>query len=143
MSNQILEYHRHRFIRPDKDSDVVALFLFSLTPESHRSAGLPVGQDHAFWTEVRLSRDLAARGGWATLSQKEKAKCMYRFAVERIQERGGKLRDAPMFWTATSVLKDGPPWDPASIDFPPKAPIAFEPSGGVDARSREGAGLAG
>ena len=145
MSKLVLEFHDWRETKADKDSELVAIFLFSLTTENDRQAGIQLDQEHAFWTEVRLSRDLAGRGRWPQLSKTDRIGAMFRWAQEKIQQRGRKLRQAPMFWTATGSLADGPPadWNLSAPD--PKAePIVFEPTDEIRASvaaSREAAGL--
>lgn len=146
MSKLVLEFHDWREMKADKDSEVVALFLFSLATENDRQAGVRLDQDHAFWTEVRLSRDLARRGRWPQLSKTEKIKAMFRWAQEKIRQRGRKLRQAPMFWTATGSLAEGPPsdWDLKTLKFPKAEPIVFEAADDIRASeqaSREAAGL--
>jgi len=126
VSQLILELHDWRRTKPDDNNELVAIFLFSLTSLSNRQAGVRLDQEHTFWTEVKLSRDLASRGRWPQLSRKDKMKAMFRWAQERIKERGKKLRQAPMFWTATSELQDGPPWTLDSIRFPNAEPVVFE-----------------
>jgi hypothetical protein len=111
MAKLLLTYHGYRKNKPDDENELRALFLFTLMPESEVKAGIRPDHTKTFWTEVRLSRDLAARGRWAALSGEEKLKAMLRFAEERIQEAGRKLREAHMVWSATSPLRDGPPWD--------------------------------
>jgi len=140
----ILELHDWRKVRPDDDNDLIALFLFSLTTESSRQAGIQLDQEHTFWTEVHLSRDLVARGRWSSLSSRDKIKAMFRWAQEKILERGCKLRQAPMFWTATSPLASGPPWEVASIEFPNAPPVVFETTDEMATSglgARDGAGL--
>ena len=71
---------------------------------------------------------------------------MFRWAQERIQQRGRKLRQAPMFWTATSTLADGPPagWNLNGVKFPKADPVVFETADEIRASemaSREAAGL--
>ena len=141
----VLELHDWKEMSPDDESDTIALYLFTLMPVSERSSGVRPGAAHSFWTEVRLSRDLASRGRWVGLSKKEKLKAMFRFAQERIQEAGRKLRQAPMYWTTTSPLRDGPPWDLAQVVFPKSPPAIFEPTPPEESPSllaRKAAGLA-
>jgi hypothetical protein len=123
----VLELHDWREMRADDENDMVALFLFTLMPASERRSGVKPGAAHSFWTEARLSRDLAARGRWAGLSRKEKLKAMFRFAQESIREAGRKLRQAPMYWTPASPLGAGPPWDLAAVEFPKAPAFFFEP----------------
>ena len=146
MSKMVLEFHDWRKMKADKDSELVAIFLFSLTTESDRQAGVQLDHDHAFWTEVHLSRDLTCRGRWPQLSKADKIKAMFRWAQEKIQQRGGKLRQAPMFWTATGPLAEGPPseWNLSSIKFPKAPPVVFEAQDDIrssEQASREAAGL--
>ena len=146
MSKLVLELHDWREMKADKDSELVAIFLFSLTTENDRQAGVRLDQEHAFWTEVRLSRDLAGRGRWPQISKQDRIRAMFRWAQERIQQRGRKLRQAPMFWTATSSLADGPPadWNRSAFKFPKADPVAFETADEIrasEAASREAAGL--
>ncbi len=126
MSKLVLEFHDWRELRADDENERAALFLFSLASESSRKAGIRLDQEHTFWTEVKLRRDLAARGSWPQLSKQDTLKAMFRWAQERILARGTKLRQAPMFWTATSPLASGPPWDLSSVQFPKAPPVTFE-----------------
>ena len=126
MTRWILELHDWRQSRPDDGNEVIAIFLFTLLSMAERQSGVKPDHTKTFWTEVKLSRDLAGRGRWAGLAKDQKLKAMFQFAVERIVEAGRKLREAPMFWTPTSPLKDGPPWDLGSIQFPRPDPVIFE-----------------
>jgi hypothetical protein len=126
MTQWILELHDWRKSKPDDDYEVIACFLFTLLSMSELQSGVKPDHTKTFWTEVKLSRDLARRGRWASLMKDQKLKAMYQFAVEKIVEAGRKLREAPMFWTPTSPLKDGPPWDLESIKFPRPDPVVFE-----------------
>ncbi len=146
MSKLVLEFHDWREMKSDKESELVAIFLFSLTTENDRQAGVRLGKDHAFWTEVSLSRDLAHRGRWPQISKTDRIRAMFRWAQEKIQQRGNKLRQAPMFWTATGALADGPPsdWDLGALKFPKADPVVFETADEIrvsEAASREAAGL--
>ena len=146
MSKLVLEFHDWRLMKPDKDSELVAIFLFSLTTAGDHEARVQLDHDHAFWTEVRLSRDLAGRGRWPQLTRDEKIKAMFRWAQERIQQRGQKLRQAPMFWTATGSLANGPPaeWNLDAVKFPKAEVVMFETTDGMrssEQASREAAGL--
>ena len=126
MARMVLQFHDWREEAPDDESEVVALFLFSLRAEEDRKAGAKPDHNQTFWTETRLARDLAARGGWPQLSKREKLKAMFRFAQERIQEAGRTLRQAPMFWKPESPLEGGPPWDLSGVPFPKPCSIVFE-----------------
>ena len=126
MPQWILELHDWRQWKPDDDNEVIASFLFTLLSLAERESGVKPDHTKTFWTDVKLSRDLASRGRWAGLTEGQKLKAMFQFAVEKIVEAGRKLREAPMFWTPTSPLKDGPPWDLGSIQFPRPNPLAFE-----------------
>ncbi|MBI4603212.1 MAG: hypothetical protein HY721_14750 [Planctomycetes bacterium] len=126
MARMVLEFHGWRETKPDDDNELKALFLFTLMTAAERQSGVKPDHTKAFWTEVRLSRDLASRGRWGTLSRDEKIKAMFRFAVERIQEAGRNLREAPMFWTTQSRLGEGPPWDLSGLEFPKPHAVAFE-----------------
>ena len=143
MSRMVLEFHNWRKSKPDDDHEIKALFLFTLMTEAERESGVKADHNRTFWTEARLARDLAARGRWGDLSRQEKIKAMFRFSQERIQEVGRMLREAPMFWTPTSPLKDGPPWDVSSIQFPQAPPVIFEPPSAADPslEARKAAGL--
>ena len=143
MSRMVLEFHNWRESKPDDDYEIKALFLFTLMTESERQSGVKADHNRTFWTEARLSRDLAARGGWAALSRGDKIKAMFRFAQEKVQEAGRLLREAPMFWTPTSLLKDGPPWDVSTIQFPKAPPVIFDTPGEDTSslESRKAAGL--
>lgn len=144
MGRMVLEFHDWQEQKPDDDNEVIALFLFSLLAEEDRRSGLRPNHNQTFWTEVRLSRDLASRGRWPQLSKNEKLQAMFRFAEERIQEAGRKLRQAPMFWTPESRLEAGPPWDISRVPFPRPSAVAFEVEPGAFAQrleSRKAAGL--
>lgn len=146
MSKMVLEFHNWRKTKPDDDNDPKILFLFSLRTEAERQAGSKLDHTKTFWTEVRLSRDLAKRGRWASLSEEDTRKAMFRFAQEKIQEFGRKLREAPMFWTPTSALREGPPWDLSKVQFPKAPPVVFEVQPGAEGSillARKAAGLAG
>jgi hypothetical protein len=122
----VLQFHGWQELRPTDESEIVALFLFSLMPAADRERGLKPTRLQTFWTEASLSRDLAARGRWPSLSKADKLKAMFRFAQERIQEAGRKLRQAPMYWTPRSPLEAGPPWDLARVPFPRPSAMVFE-----------------
>ena len=146
MSKLVLEFHDWREMKADKDSELVATFLFSLTTENDRQAGVRLDRNHAFWTEVCLSRDLAGRGRWPQLSKTDRIRAMFKWAQEKIRQRGHKLRQAPMFWIATSPLADGPPsdWNLSALKFPKADPVVFETTDELHASaaaSREAAGL--
>jgi len=146
MARMVLEFHNWRMTKPDDENELKVLFLFSLQSEGERQSGLRPDHTKTFWTEVRFSRDLATRGRWATLSQDDKIKAMFRFAQEKIQESGRKLREAPMFWTATGALREGPPEDVSRVQFPKAPPVSFEPRAPESSSSllaRKAAGLAG
>lgn len=143
MARMVLAFHNWRQTKPDDDNELKIIFLFSLRTEEEHKAGVKPDHNQTFWTEVRLSRDLVTRGGWAGLSKTDKIKAMFRFAQERIQEVGRKLREAPMFWTATGSLRQGPPWDVAKIQFPAAPAVTFEArsvesSSGLGARKAAG-----
>jgi hypothetical protein len=146
MSQMVLEFHGWRNTKPDDDNELKVLFLFSLQTEAERLSGGKLDHTKTFWTEARLSRDLAARGRWAALSKAERIKALYVITWQKIQEAGRKLREVPVFWTATSPLRDGPVGDEyASVSLKPEvmifdAPVA--PSNSV-LETRKAAGLAG
>ena len=144
MSRMVLEFHNWQESKADDNYEIKALFLFTLMTEAERQSGVKADHNKTFWTEARISRDLTARGSWANLSRRDKIKAMFRFSQERIAEAGRRLREAPMFWTPTSSLKDGPPWDVSSIQFPKAPPVLFERPGaaGPSLKSRRAAGLA-
>jgi hypothetical protein len=141
----VLEFHDWREEKPTDEHELIALFLFTLRPAADLEAGIRPDRSQAFWTETRLSRDLAARGRWPSLAKKDKLKAMFRFAVEAVVEAGGrKLREAPMFWTPQSPLAGGPPWKIEDIAFPEAKPVAFEarvPEENTSLLARKGAGL--
>jgi hypothetical protein len=143
MRELLLEFHGWRTAKADDDSDLVALFLFSLMPAERRRGGAAPRHEDCFWTEVRLSRFLAEQPGWRSLSQEEKLKAMFQNAVESVKTAGRKLRQAPMFWTATSPLRDGPPWDLAKVEFPRMSPVSVDADAGREVRlaARKAAGL--
>ena len=144
MSQLALEYHNYRELKPTDDSEIVALFLFSLRPEEERRAHLRPTHNQTFWTEVTLSRDLASRGRWPQLSKGEKLKAMFHFAQESITEVGRKLRQAPMFWTPQSRLAGGPPWDLSAVPFPQPNGVVVDPAADTDIQyteARKAAGL--
>ena len=144
MSRMVLESHGYRENKPSDEHEIIALFLFSLRSAAERKAGLKVDHTKTFWTEVGLSRDLASRGKWAQLSREDKLKAMFKYAQEKIVESGRKVRQAPMFWTTSSPLRDGPPWDLAGIQFPKAPPVEFEtppPQESAYLEDRRAAGL--
>lgn len=144
MARMVLEFHNWRKTKPDDDSELKAIYLFSLRTEAEKQSGVKADHTKTFWTEVRLSRDLSARGRWAGLSPEDKYKAMFRFAQEKIQEVGRKLREAPMFWTTSSPLRDGPPWDLSRVTFPAPSAVAFEarsPEQSSALQARKAAGL--
>ena len=138
MSELILQYqdryrltHAHRskgpltFIlsildgtRLDEDSNMIALFFFSLQAKEDHDQGLPLHSDDYFWTEVFLCRQLAATAGWKTLSKKAKCKQMFRHAVEELKSARRKLRQVTLAWTPGSGIEKGPAVAAAEIDFP-------------------------
>ncbi|MCZ6792461.1 MAG: hypothetical protein O7J95_02470 [Planctomycetota bacterium] len=144
MEPQILEFHRWRQGRPDDENEFVVLFHFSLMPRSRREAGQRPEHSDCFWTEVSLQRLLAEKPGWKELSKDDRIKVMFRHAQESIQEARRKLRQAPIFWTATSKHRDGPAHDPKTIEFPATALLDVEPEDPASAlrySARKGAGL--
>ena len=144
MERLVLEFHDWKELKPNDDSEIVALLLFTLQPESQRKAGRKRDHNDAFWVETTLSRDLARRGRWAQLAKSEKLKAMFHFAQQRIIIAGRKVREAPMFWTTQSDLRDGPPDSYASSKFPAPNAIVFSPGDELavaSAHSREAAGL--
>ncbi len=146
MARMVLEFHNWRESKPDDDHELKIWFLFSLLSEVERQSGVRPDHTKTFWTEVRLARDLASRGRWASLSKEEKIKAMFRLAQERILQAGRKLREAPMFWTAMSPLKDGPPWDLSQVQFPKGTPLVFDTRSLDESPSlhaRKAAGLVG
>ncbi|HVR75552.1 MAG TPA: hypothetical protein VMT52_14545 [Planctomycetota bacterium] len=126
MSRMVLEFHGYRENKPSDEHEIIALFLFTLRSAADCRSGLKADHTKTFWTEVGLSRDLASRGKWAQLSREDKLKAMFRYAQEKIVESGRKLRQVPMFWTTSSPLRDGPPWDLAGIQFPKAPPVELE-----------------
>jgi len=138
MSQLVLQYHNkyrlthaHRSKGPlawalsildgtryDEDSDIIALFLFSLQAKEDHDQGLPLQSGDYFWTEVFLCRQLAATAGWKTLSKKAKCKQMFRHAVEELKNARRKLRQVTLAWTPGSGIEKGPAVAAAEIDFP-------------------------
>jgi hypothetical protein len=144
MNRWTLTFHGHRQLKATDKSAAILWLLFSLVSEKDGKTGARLGQDHIFWTEVTLSRDLAERPGWKELSDEDVRKAMFRAAQESIQEVGRKLRQTPLFWTPQSPLAGGPPWDLASVRFPAPHAITFEIADDGSASgqgAREGAGL--
>ena len=90
MSQLVLQYHNkyrlthaHRSKGPlamalnildgtryDEDSDMIALFFFSLQSKEDYDQGLTPSSDECFWTEVFLSQQLAETDGWKKLRKK-------------------------------------------------------------------------
>ena len=143
----VLEFHRWRKMRPDDDNELIAIFCFSLMPAGWREAGeageRPSHED-VFWTEVKLAHRLAEAPGWQKISPTDKIKAMFQHAVEQIRAAGRKLRQAPMVWTPTSDLRNGPPWELRAIRFPKAPPVTFsreEPAESPRFLARKAAGL--
>ena len=138
MSQLVLQYHNkyrlthaHRSKGPlaialgildgaryDEDSDMIALFLFSLQSKEDHDQGVPLASDDYFWTEVFLCRQLAQCDGWKKLNKKAKLKLMFHHAVETLKEARRKLRQVTLAWTPGSGIEDGPAVSPADIEFP-------------------------
>jgi hypothetical protein len=121
----VLEFHTWRWGRPDDDNERIALYCFSLMPVNWRQAGDDLSHEDVFWTEVKLPRLIARQPGWAQLSKEDMARAMFQHAVEQIVQAGRKLREAPIIWTPTSKLRNGPPWDLSAIQFPEAPPVTF------------------
>lgn len=143
MSDWVLEFHGYRENPPTDESEIVALFCFSLMDAAERRSGKRPDHTKTFWTETSLSRDLGARGRWASLSKRDKLKAMYLHARSSIVESGRRVRQAPLFWTATSPLREGPPWDLSRATFPKPSvevfSLAQEPAASFgDARKAAG-----
>ena len=144
MEPQILEFHNWRMLPPDDDNELIALFHFSLMPEALRKSGRKPQHDDCFWTEVGLHRLIAEEPGWRKLGRKAKIKVMFRHAQEKIKEARRKLRQAPIFWTATSEHLDGPAYDPGEIRFPGAPPVRADwedRESAIRFTARKGAGL--
>ena len=129
--------------RYDEDSDMIALFFFSLQSKEDYDQGLAPDSADCFWTEVFLSRQLAETDGWKKLGKKAKLKVMFHHAVESLKEARRKLRQVTLHWTPGSGMEKGPAVDPSEIDFPGMEPIIvdFEPSDDSRFLARTGAGL--
>jgi len=143
MGRMVLQSHNWRESKPDDNHELKVLFLFTLTSEAEQQSGVKPDARRTFWTEVRLSRDLATRGRWAVLSKAERIKAMFRYAQEQIRDAGRKVREVPLFWTPASRLGDGPPWDLTTIEFPKAPPYIFEKTQDSDPslEARKAAGL--
>ena len=144
MKRIILEFHNWRMMAPDDDNELVALFHFCLMPEELRKSGKKPEHTDCFWTEVPLQRFLVERPGWQKLAKGDKVKVMFRHAEEQIREAKRKLRQAPLFWTTKSKHRNGPAWDPATIQFPKAPAVVFDAEEETTAprfAARKGAGL--
>ena len=139
MSQLVLQYHNkyrlthaHRSKGPlamalsildgtryDEDSDMIALFLFSLQAKEDYDQGKPLLSDDYFWIEIFLCRQLAETDGWKKVSKKDKRKLMFQHAVDELKSARRKLRQATLAWTPGSGIEEGPdPQALAEIDFP-------------------------
>lgn len=110
-------------------------------PRPRRGLRPGSGSGAVFWTEVRLSRDLAERTGWRDLDRESWIKVLYLHAVDRIVEEGRAVREAPLFWRAGAPRGSAPPPYLEKVPFLPAAPVIFE-HGGVAADSSSSSRLA-
>ena len=144
MERMVLTFHDWRQMKSTDKSDPILLFLFSLVSEADHAAGIQPDHNQTFWTEVSLSRDLAGRGSWKTLSKGDTRKALFQFACESIEVAGRKLRQAPLFWRPGDRLEKGPPWDLSTVKFPKAHACVVEvPDTAIAERAgaRKGAGL--
>jgi predicted Fe-S protein YdhL (DUF1289 family) len=144
MDTMLLEFHNWRLLAPDDKNELIALFQFSLAPKSVREVGRGPTQDQYFWTETKLQRFLATQPGWASLSKDDKVKVLFHFAQEGIRSVRRKVRQAELFWTATSPYAKGPVVLPSAIEFPNAPAVEVEPEDTASAvrfHARAGAGL--
>lgn len=143
MTQLALKLEDWKSLRPDGENAARAAFRFTLRPAESDPGVAPAGE--TFWTEVRLSRDLAARTGWNELDPESLLKAMYLFAVDRIVQAGAPLREAPLFWRPGSHEESIPPPYLERVPFLPAAPVIFEvetASSHSARQARKAAGLA-
>lgn len=163
MSELILQYqdryrltHAHRSKGPltwilsildgtryDEDSDMIALFFFSLQSKEDFEQGLTPNGKECFWTEVFLSRQLAETDGWKKLGKKAKLKALFHHAVKNLQEAKRMLRQVSLAWTPGTGIEKGPAPAEDGIDFPQLEPVLIAPEteDALRFQARAGAGL--
>ena len=163
MSELILQYqdryrltHAHRSKGPltfllsildgtryDEDSDMIALFFFSLQSKEDYDQGLTPDSNDCFWTEVFLSRQLAETDGWKKLRKKAKLKAMFHHAVKNLSAAKRKLRQVNLAWTPGTGIEKGPAAAEDGIDFPQLEPVVIgtETEDALRFQARAGAGL--
>ena len=129
--------------RYDEDSDMIALFFFSLQSKEDYDQGLTPGADECFWTEVFLSRQLAETDGWKKVRKKAKLKAMFQHAVKNLQTARRKLREVSLAWTPGTGIEKGPAAAEDGIDFPNLEPVVIAPEAedALRFQARAGAGL--
>ena len=94
--------------RYDEDSDMIALFFFSLQSKEDYDQGLTPDSNDCFWTEVFLSRQLAETDGWKKLGKKAMLKAMFHHAVKSLSAAKRKLRQVNLAWTPGTGIEKGP-----------------------------------
>ena len=129
--------------RYDEDSDMIALFFFSLQSKEDFDQGLTPSSDECFWTEVFLSRQLAETDGWKKLGKKVKLKAMFHHAVKNLQDAKRMLRQVSLAWTPGTGIEKGPVPAEDGIDFPRLEPVLIAPEAedALRFQARVGAGL--
>ncbi len=129
--------------RYDEDSDMIALFFFSLQSKEDYDQGLAPDSSDCFWTEVFLSRQLAETNGWKNLRKKAKLKAMFHRAVKNLRAAKRKLRQVNLAWTPGTGIEKGPAPTEDGIDFPHLEPVVIDPEAedALRFQARAGAGL--
>lgn len=126
---RVLRLHRHKKQygghSHTTEKNFIADFLFTL-----RDPGDPSSRVETFWCEVHLRHNLATRGAWKTLSQKDRFKALYCFAVEAIQKAGGRpIRQMSVSWVPGSPYAEGPHWDLSAVNLRRPQPVEIEGNG--------------
>jgi hypothetical protein len=128
MAQLSLELKAWKILKPDDGNALRVAFRFSLRP-AEAAPHAPARRGQTFWTEVRLSRDLAECPGWREIDRESTIKAMYLFAVDRIVEAGRPVREAPLVWRAGARNAFAPPSYLDRVPFLPAAPVIFERAG--------------
>ncbi len=122
-----LQFRDWQSLAPDASHELIVGFRFSLRHPGTNDPAHASDGSTTFWSEAKLSRDLARRGRWATLSRKDRIRALYRIALEAVVERlaasGQILRDVSVAWSPESPHAEGPAWDVSGIPFPDRAPV--------------------
>ena len=130
VQSKVLTLHRHkRQYRGHSgtwDKDFVADFLFSLRPADNSAPG------ETFWAEVRLRENLLNHGQWKDISDQDRYKALYCFAVEAIKKAGGRpVRQMSLGWIPSAPYAGGPDpaWNIDAVDLKSETPVTIDGDG--------------